>query len=173
MPRSHLTVLASSASLYPTLPAFRVPTLDQQTNAVLEWRTITYNDFYCDVERFARYWLRRLRASGIPHRSVIGMWLGGQTYLDVLHVYGLARAGYIPQLFSLRLPNPEVIYKLMEDAHASALIYDMATTCSLAESPVPSFVAVPSHDIADGDEELPSIHEDFGADDIFSIFHTR
>jgi acyl-CoA synthetase (AMP-forming)/AMP-acid ligase II len=74
MPRSHLTVLASSAIRYADLPAFRTPVLDQYSNSVLEWHSITYREFNLDVERFARYWRRRLRTAGISHRSVVGMW---------------------------------------------------------------------------------------------------
>jgi acyl-CoA synthetase (AMP-forming)/AMP-acid ligase II len=75
-------------------------------------------------------------------------------------------------MFSLRLPNPEVVYKLMGDVHAAALVYDMATPCSLSESPVPTFPALPSHDILDNDESLPSLGEDLSGDDVFCIFHT-
>jgi acyl-CoA synthetase (AMP-forming)/AMP-acid ligase II len=98
--------------------------------------------------------------------------LSGGAYLDVLHVYGLARAGYVPQLFSLRLPNPEVVYELMSSVHAAALIHDMATPCSLSDSPVPTFAAVASHDVIDNDETLPSLAEDLGADAAFCLFHT-
>jgi acyl-CoA synthetase (AMP-forming)/AMP-acid ligase II len=189
MPRSHLTVLEASAAKYSSLPAFRTPIVDPQTNTITEWRAITYSQFHLDVERVARHWLRRLQAQGLPHRSVVGMWyvvipliyaccshlhrLGGQTYLDVLHVYGLARAGYIPQMFSLRLPNPDVIYQLMDSVHAKALIYDLATSCSLEDSPVPTLAAVALDAIGDdNDVVLPSLDEELGGDDIFCIFHT-
>jgi long-subunit acyl-CoA synthetase (AMP-forming) len=60
----------------------------------------------------------------------------------------------------------------MGDSHAAALIYDMATTCSLSESPVPTFMAEPSHEVLDNDEELPSLDEELSGDDTFCIFHT-
>ena len=40
----------------------------------------------------------------------------GMSYVDILYIYAIARAGYIPQLFSLRLPNPDVVYELLEKA---------------------------------------------------------
>ena len=46
------------------------------------------------------------------------------SYVDVLYIYAIARAGYIPQLFSLRLPNPEVIYELLTKADGKAIIYE-------------------------------------------------
>lgn len=47
------------------------------------------------------------------------------TYTDLLHIYGVAKAGYIPQLFSLRLPNPDVILELLQKSKGVALIHDV------------------------------------------------
>lgn len=99
--------------------------------------------------------------------------LGGMAYTDVVHVYAVARAGYIPQLFSLRLPNPDVIYELMEKADAKALIFDTSSNCSFAGASVPTYPAI-SHDETPlvRDSKLPSITENLSGDDIFCIFHT-
>ena len=72
--QSHLTILEQSAEKYGSLPAFRLPIVDPDTKAVLQWRSITYQQFLADVERVARYWLRRLTEDGIAHRSVVGLW---------------------------------------------------------------------------------------------------
>jgi hypothetical protein len=39
----------------------------------------------------------------------------GFTYTDVLHI---SRAGYIPQMFSLKFPNPTVFHELLRRAGA-------------------------------------------------------
>jgi acyl-CoA synthetase (AMP-forming)/AMP-acid ligase II len=64
------------------------------------------------------------------------------TYNDVLHIYGMSRAGYIPQLFSLRLPNPTVIFELLSKAGAKALVYDSSFASILSNSPVPTHLAL-------------------------------
>lgn len=67
--------------------------------------------------------------------------LGGLTYVDIVHIYAIARAGYIPQLFSLKLPNPEIIYELLQKANAKALIFEAAYTPDLTNCHVPTHAA--------------------------------
>ncbi len=97
--------------------------------------------------------------------------LGGLTYVDILHIYGISRAGYIPQLFSIRLPNPTVIYELLRKAGASALIYDSSFEPVLIDCPVPTHRALTSSRVVDAPESLPGIW-DFREEDIAFIFHT-
>ncbi|KAF8991326.1 hypothetical protein BDQ17DRAFT_1370992, partial [Cyathus striatus] len=99
-----------------------IPCLDS-TGAIGSWRSVTYSEFHRDVELYARYWTHVLRKDGTPRKSIIGLWLSGSAYTDVLHIYGISHAGYVPQLFNLHLPNPEVVYELLQRAGAKALIY--------------------------------------------------
>ena len=93
------------------------------------------------------------------------------TYLDVLCIYGILRAGYIPQLFSLRLPNPEVIYELIQKGHAKALVYDRSLAANISLCPVPVHDAVPSS-LADLDSvALPGLLSSRQEEDIAMIFH--
>lgn len=96
------------------------------------------------------------------------------TYIDVLHIYGLSRAGYIPQLFSIRLPNPDVVCELLVKANARALLVDPSFESLLkrSSSPVPIHSAPLSMaDIASHDSSLPSFPT-LREDDIVFIFHT-
>lgn len=97
--------------------------------------------------------------------------VGGYTYNDLLHIYGISRAGYIPQLFSLRLPNPEVIFELVHKANAKALVFDPSFESVLAGSPVPTHLAVDVACIDAADELLPRM-PDVSLDDTAMIFHT-
>lgn len=72
--KSHLTVLEASASLYSSMPAFRIPRLDAMSGQVTQWKIITYEQVQCDVEHFARHWARTLGTDGISRGSVIGLW---------------------------------------------------------------------------------------------------
>ncbi|KAJ8094247.1 hypothetical protein PM082_006786 [Marasmius tenuissimus] len=173
--RTHLDVLESSSLSYPSEPVFRIPVLRSSPSDSFQWDTISYRRFHDDVLLFSRYWARKLRRDNIPQRSVIGLWIAGTTYQDVLHIYGLSRAGYIPQLFSIKLPNPEVIFELLNKSHARALICDDNFYGIAGQSPVPLHVAVGLSGIDGhgGNEalplpELPSVR----ADDIAFYFHT-
>ena len=64
------------------------------------------------------------------------------TYTDVLHIYGMSRAGYIPQLFSLRLPSATVTFELLHKANAKALVYDASFASILSESSVSTYLAL-------------------------------
>ena len=98
--------------------------------------------------------------------------LNGMNYVDVLHIYGLSRAGYIPQLFSIRLPNPEVVYELLSKANARALLVDPSFEGLLRGCPVPTHRAATTiYDIDSHEAPLPSLPT-LGGDDTVFIFHT-
>lgn len=88
----------------------------------------------------------------------------------MLHIYGVSRAGYIPQLFSLRLPNPTVIYELLQRANAKALIHDSTFASELNNCPLPTHLAT-SPEAIDVTEPLPELPE-FTDQDIAFVFHT-
>ncbi|KAI0080254.1 acetyl-CoA synthetase-like protein [Panus rudis PR-1116 ss-1] len=170
--RTHLTALEESAALYPTSPAFRVPEVNPVSQEIVEWHAITYQQFLADVEHTARYWTDKLNANEVPPRSVVGLWLGGMTYVDAVQIYGIARAGYIPQLFSLRLPNPDVIFELLQKSNGKALIYDPSFADTLSSSPIPAHIAVDARSVAVPDILLPSTRPDVDGEETLMIFHT-
>ncbi|RXW22056.1 hypothetical protein EST38_g3794 [Candolleomyces aberdarensis] len=169
---SHLEVYQRSTSLHSASPLFRIPHVCPSSGRVEEWSTITYGQFERDVERYARHWGRALRRKGIPRRSVIGLWLSGLTYVDCIHIYGISRAGYIPQMFSLRLPNPEVVYELLRKADARALVYDACFESVLSNCTLPVYQALQTSEIASVDEELERIVPIANENEVAFIFHT-
>ncbi|GLB44400.1 putative amp- ligase [Lyophyllum shimeji] len=171
MPRSHLTVLRSSTARNPSLPVFKVPQLDQASGRVESWTPISYQQFWDDVEFYARHWTRTFTRDGVPPKSVVGLWIGGFTYADALHIYGISRAGYIPQLFSLRLPNPVVIYELLQKADAKALVYDQSYDHVLSDCFVPRHLSTPLTISESTNEPLPDISQ-ISPEEIAFIFHT-
>lgn len=92
------------------------------------------------------------------------------TYVDVLHIYSLVRAGYIPQLFSLRLPNPDVIFELLQTSKGKALIFD--PSFGEIEGPVKTYVALDARAEHASSFTLPPIQEGKNGDEILMIFHT-
>jgi hypothetical protein len=83
-------------------------------------------------------------------------------------------AGYIPQLFSLRLPSPDVIFELLQKANAKALIYDASCQSILVNngSPVPIFFASNPKDGEEMDEHLPDFPKALNGKDTAFILHS-
>lgn len=95
------------------------------------------------------------------------------TYQDLLHIYAVSRANYIPQLFSLRLPNPDVVYELLRKAQTVYLIYDGSFEAIVGDCPVPRHTArAISEDEVEGETLAPLSEIVLSPDDIVSIFHT-
>jgi acyl-coenzyme A synthetase/AMP-(fatty) acid ligase len=98
--------------------------------------------------------------------------LTGEYVTDLVHLYGLARAGYIPELFSLKfsLPGQAVVRDLLNECNGKALVYDQHFTSLVDGIALPSFPLV---DIS----KLPLASTLFGlpnvsSEDIAIIFHT-
>lgn len=93
-------------------------------------------------------------------------------YSDVVNIYGMSRAGFVPQLFSLRLPNPTVVYELLERAHAKALIYDPSFESIVVNPPVPTQRVASLQELEScADAPLPAFPTP-KSDDLIFIFHT-
>ncbi|KAI8972831.1 acetyl-CoA synthetase-like protein [Trametes punicea] len=169
--KTHLHALAEGVATFSSLPIFKLPIYDAEGD-LRAWQPISYIQFQSHVEHFATHLAHKLQSRGIASRSVVGLWSNGMSYVDVLYIYGIARAGYIPQLFSLRLPNPDVIYELLERANAKAIIYEPTLADLLSECPYPSFGAVDLRDVDIDDAMLPPMPEPSSPEDIVMIFHT-
>jgi len=74
MLKTHLSILQTSASRFANAAVFKTPEIDPSTKHIKGWKSITYQEFYRDVETFAKHWTRTLRGNGIPQRSVVGVW---------------------------------------------------------------------------------------------------
>jgi acyl-coenzyme A synthetase/AMP-(fatty) acid ligase len=115
--QTHLTVLRTATSTHPTAILFKLtlPTTP------ISYQEITYQSFLSSISDSAVYWSQKLR---LPTGTVVGLWLNGFLYSDYVHIFGISMAGYIPQLFSLRLPNPKIIRLLLAKSGAKAVIMD-------------------------------------------------
>ncbi|GBE81642.1 acetyl-CoA synthetase-like protein [Sparassis crispa] len=174
---THLTLLEESSARYASRPIFMVPRQPVHAEGIgkRDWYTITFPQFLQDVELAARYWLRTLNESATPLRSVVGLWVGGTEYTDVLHIFGVARAGFVPQALSLLLPNPGAAYELLSQTNAHALIIDPSFASMSTNCPIPVHIAVRDIHamVMDVDDiALPPVHKASAAEDIAMIFHT-
>ncbi|KAJ4256151.1 hypothetical protein NW762_009227 [Fusarium torreyae] len=165
-----ISVLRESVDKFPHRSVLKIP---QQLSSGTTFKDILYPTFAKDVELSARYWKHQLSKLGVKDRAVVGVWLKGIAYLDAVHISGLQWAGYIPQLISLRMTNPSVVYELLEKSKAVALIHEPDFHSMLQNSPLPTF---PAEDILSiGHLEqlpLPTVFEPSEAEDIMLIYHT-
>ncbi len=74
-------------------------------------------------------------------------------------------------MFSLRLPNPEVIYELLSMANAKALIYESAFAPICTDCPVPAHLAVGSDCVPESSTPLSPLRP-VAEQDVAFIFHT-
>lgn len=149
-----------------------MPRSDPLTGQVHDWSSITYSQFKHDVEFTARYWHHILESDGVPEHSVVGLWLPGMAYQDVLHIYGLSRAGYVPQLFSIRLPNPDVVLELLTRAGAKALIFDSQFQSLTASFPLSVHLAIEKQHMSSFEYDLPLVQSTSNPDKPVFVFHT-
>ncbi|WZH45574.1 AMP-binding domain-containing protein [Fusarium acuminatum] len=162
--------LQASAKKYPNLAVFKLP---QQSATGTTYKDISFLQFQKDVEASARYWKDQLRSVGVQERAVVGVWLKGHAYKDAVHIWGLNWAGFIPQLVSLNMTNPSVIYELLERAEAKALIHEPGYASILENCPFPNLHAgdvVLEEDV----KQLPSLvpWQPADDDDALFIYHT-
>lgn len=97
----------------------------------------------------------------------------GWSYQDLLHYLSLQRAGFIPQLFSLRMTNPVVVYELLGKSNAAALIYDASCELFVKDCPLPTFSSNAVLDLASPQNvELDKVTTAVNGDQVSAIFHT-
>ncbi|GJJ08948.1 hypothetical protein Clacol_003168 [Clathrus columnatus] len=120
---NHLTAIDKAVQTKPKNVAFKVPAESKSTNG---WRDITFQELWNDVTRLAVHWsgsLDRFVADGKKGR-VVGLWMPGETYTDVLHMFSLQRAGYIPRLMWTGTEDVDLIKDQFEEANAKVVICD-------------------------------------------------
>ncbi|KAJ9416788.1 hypothetical protein QL093DRAFT_2398733 [Fusarium oxysporum] len=168
--KTHLMVLQKTAQATPLLPALKIPQLSSD-GELQGWKDITYSQLLHDVEQSAKYWSREFSGKGIDRGSVIGLWLKGITYLDLLHIWGISRAGCVPQLISAHLTSNTVVRELLSEAKAKGLIHDPAITVSVGED-VSTFPAVDFLGLAVEQSPLAEVNSPTSGDEIVFILHS-
>ncbi|KAF4502022.1 4-hydroxybenzoate-- benzoate-- ligase [Fusarium agapanthi] len=141
--------------------------------SLTEYKTITYAGYCNDVDNAAKAWLFGLSQAGITKGAVVGIWMRGWSYQDLLHYLSLQRAGFIPQLFSLCMTNPAVVYELLGKSNVAALIYDASCESPVRDCPLPVFPCdVALHGAALQDVELDKATTALNGDQVSVIIHT-
>ncbi|KAJ7678090.1 putative amp-CoA ligase [Mycena polygramma] len=118
------------------------------------WSKINGQEFDRHMSASAAHWAEQLGALGLVPHDVVGVWFTGKKYEDLINILGLCAAGYVPQLFSIVFPNPDVIWDLLAKSNAKALILDSAFASNAARSQVPTLAAL-SLTALDNSKDIP------------------
>ncbi|KAJ7480176.1 acetyl-CoA synthetase-like protein [Mycena galericulata] len=134
--------------------------------------TITYGGFADDLHKTAAFWSQKLSEIGINSSDVVGLWITGNDYTDLVHLYALSRAGYVPQIFSQKFSAQglAVIKDLLTACDGKALVYDPSFESAVQELGLPTLVT-PSLEVLATPQTLPSL-PDVEPTDTAVIFHT-
>lgn len=143
--RTPLTALEDTFRRAPDSAAFKIPKLPLEPGKPCsEWTTVTYKTFRNDIRSQALDWSRILKTEGIAPGSVVTLWVRGWDYADVTLIYGVLRAGYVPQLVSFGVTSAEAIYEVAQSAQSRLLIADYTLTERLSGCPLPIKLYTPS-----------------------------
>jgi acyl-coenzyme A synthetase/AMP-(fatty) acid ligase len=96
----------------------------------------------------------------------------GKKYEDLINILGLSAAGYVPQLFSVVFPNPVVIWDLLSNSNAKALILDEQFASNAEQSLVPTSAALTLSDLANYADNPSSQTAAVSQEDIAVIVHS-
>ncbi|KAL7277116.1 hypothetical protein ACG7TL_008961 [Trametes sanguinea] len=139
--------------------------------ATYKWGLVTYQDFIDALERATAYWSEKLTTAGLQRGEVVGMWLKGSHWIDLVHIYAVSAAGYIPEVFGLAF-SAAFVQDLLDTHGAHILIYHDTFSALLPQVKwqqtvmrLPSIDELPS---ASAKSALPDVQED----DVAMIFHT-
>lgn len=163
---NHLTALEQAAVNHPNNTAFKIPVVDG-----LGWKDISYKVFWDDITRFGVHWQTKLK-SKCADREVVGLWMIGKTYIDVVHLFSLLRAGYTPHVVCTYLEDIALVRDLFEQSGARIIICDVKYARGW-EQLTGQFGIIPLHDPPVPDDipvipnALPAL--DGHADEILSI----
>ena len=186
----HFETLRARVASHPNTPVFKLPKAGALGR---EWVDVSYTQFQADIERMAKVWSTKL-STHTPRRSVVGIWcvffsseailahgcvmsrLRGYTYADVITIYAISRAGFIPQMFGFELPNTRIVFELLSKYDGKAIVHDPAKTAPLlaSKTSLPCHIAIDYLSVADTDVvdmELPELPEAKPEDFTF-IYHS-
>ncbi|KAJ7611711.1 acetyl-CoA synthetase-like protein [Roridomyces roridus] len=165
-----LTDVLAAWEKYRDRPLFKQ--LVQGAEGQKTWIPITYEDFQNETDRVGRHWRATLSSQGFKSSDVIGLWATGQKYTDLIHIYSLIRAGFIPQLFSVTYQSGEVVRDLLIACNGKALLYDPAFAVAVEGHVDLPAICLPAVDtLQSSSDPLPPLL-DVAEDEPAMILHT-
>ncbi|KAF7339984.1 Acetyl-CoA synthetase-like protein [Mycena venus] len=154
-------------SQYAALPLFKKLVGEGASRTCV---SITYQAFEEDLNKTSLFWAQKLSDIGVKSSDVVGLWITGAQYTDLVHLY----SGFVPQIFSQKFTAQglAVIGDLLSACDGKALVYDPSFGSAIQELGLPS-VATPDLETLAAiiGEMLPTLPE-VEPTDTAMIFHT-
>ncbi|KAJ6600810.1 putative amp-CoA ligase [Mycena sp. CBHHK59/15] len=136
------------------------------------WGNVTCQTFNEHISSSFRHWGNYLSGIGLAPHDVVGVWLTGKKYTDLINILGLCSAGYVPQLFSVVFPNSDVIWDLLSASNAKALILDDTFSSNAERAPVPTSAALTIADLENSNGNAEYEIAAVSQDDIALVVHS-
>ncbi|KAI0765860.1 acetyl-CoA synthetase-like protein [Trametes elegans] len=142
--------------------------------ATFQWGCVTYQTFLDALKTATPYWTATLTSHDLKRGDIVGMWLKGSDWSDLVHIYAVAAAGLVPELFGPHF-TAGFVQDLLYMHAARVLVFDstfmaLITTVEWQQSAIrlPSLVELPVPNAETPTGPLPQV----SADDVAIIFHT-
>ncbi|KAF9531400.1 acetyl-CoA synthetase-like protein [Crepidotus variabilis] len=137
------------------------------------WRTVRYGEFLQDIEKVAGYWAKHLEVVDVKPNDVVGIWVTGEQYHDLVYLYGLSRAGYTPQMLNkgMSVGGSAVVIDVLAATGAKAILFDSFYKDYVSTMPLVGFEFLDVASIPPLERVLPQL-PDADENDIAIIFHT-
>ncbi|KAI0821841.1 acetyl-CoA synthetase-like protein [Trametes gibbosa] len=141
-------------------------------STTFKWGFITRQDFIDALVASTAYWTEKLSALGLQQGDVVGMWLKGSHWSDLAHVYSVAAAGFVPEVFGLPF-TAHFVQDLLDIHKARALIYADTFEALLAHVEwQQTTLRLPRPNVLPMTGASPNAPADVNEDDVAMIFHT-
>ncbi|KZP27573.1 acetyl-CoA synthetase-like protein [Athelia psychrophila] len=127
---NNFRALADRVASTPDAPVFKLPDLLKPGN----WVDVPYSQFQTNIHHMAKFWNSKLTSRGIAMGSVIGVWIRGFTYPDVITIFALSRAGFIPQMMPFEMPNSTLALSLLAKTDAQAIVHSSEKTEAILDT---------------------------------------
>ncbi|KAJ6604261.1 acetyl-CoA synthetase-like protein [Mycena vulgaris] len=177
-PNNHFLVpILDALARYAPLPL--VKTL-VGTGASRTCISLTYQAFADDLNKAgptylaSMFWAQTLSTIGVNSGDVVGLWITGESYSDLVHLYALSRAGFVPQIFSQKfsVQGLGVIRDLLSACDGKALVHDPSFESAVQELGLPAFVTPALDALVIPEAEMIPLLPPVEPTDTAMIFHT-
>ncbi|KAF9263030.1 acetyl-CoA synthetase-like protein [Marasmius fiardii PR-910] len=118
-----LALIHQAVARWPSSPAFKIPIVGDGSGFG-SYTVITYTEFEAEVLCYAKYWSQKLSKDQVPPGEVVSICLEGYRYTDLLHIFGLLRAGFVVHCFGSFPGSADVLASLLQQVGSRAFIFE-------------------------------------------------
>ncbi|KAI0367704.1 acetyl-CoA synthetase-like protein [Pilatotrama ljubarskyi] len=175
----YLSLLVQRFRENPEKPVFR-----QYIGRNDSWDLMTYRALERRLLVAKTHWHGTLAPLRLKPLDIVGLWLTGSKFSDLVNAIAVSALGYTPQFFSAYFENISTILELLSQSGGKALIFDTTYTAKVGGGgalEIPHFTALDDSEIAvasettkSGESSAPAFCPDapVGPEDVAALFHS-